>query len=179
MRRLFFFLLAACGGSINAKPDAAPEAGPDVVVVMPEAGPPEASTQDAPECALVDVYEDGDRDGFGVKKSRACPSTPGYAPIGGDCDDANADVHPGQTAFFTTARADGTFDYDCDAKETQHWPDLNAGFCLCTNGQCSGSPDGWDWDGNVPACGANGDWFSMDLNDDCNLITSPKTQACR
>jgi hypothetical protein len=41
---------------------------------------------------------------------------------GDDCDDSDARVKPGQTAFFDTPRASGGFDFDCDGVETTFVP---------------------------------------------------------
>lgn len=42
---------------------------------------------------------------------------------GDDCDDTDADVHPGQTAWFTVKSKSGSFDYDCStAVEHEYLP---------------------------------------------------------
>ncbi|HUD20105.1 MAG TPA: hypothetical protein VMR81_06715 [Patescibacteria group bacterium] len=46
-----------------------------------------------------------------------------------DCDDTDANVHPGQTAYFTTISNGGIWDYDCSGGITYH---VN----LCTCGAC-------------------------------------------
>ena len=43
-----------------------------------------------------------------------------------DCDDADPDTFPGQTAWFTSPRADGSYDYDCDGIEEFEYPDLSS-----------------------------------------------------
>ena len=68
-------------------------------------------------------YKDFDKDGFGVGTS-ACysnDSTFNIVTTAGDCYDANPATtnaelaFPGQTAYFTTHRGDGLFDYDCSS----------------------------------------------------------------
>ncbi|MEB2312324.1 MAG: hypothetical protein OZ928_10775 [Polyangiaceae bacterium] len=75
-----------------------------------------------------------DADGDGYAGTSATKDVPGCdnlqpAPISGkkfyktatDCDDGNADVHPGQTAWFDQATARGSWDYDCSgANETEY-----------------------------------------------------------
>jgi hypothetical protein len=39
---------------------------------------------------------------------------PGYVTVAGDCCDTDASAHPGQTAFFSSADACGSWDFDCD-----------------------------------------------------------------
>ena len=56
-----------------------------------------------PDCIDIDI------DGDGVE---------GPLGVGDDCDDTDPDVFPGQTAFFTAPRSDGSWDYDCDGVET-------------------------------------------------------------
>jgi hypothetical protein len=71
-------------------------------------------------------YRDGDGDGYGdhTAMKAACIAPDGWVVDHKDCDDDQADVHPGQTEYFTTgyrpsAEAGGTsFDYDCDGSET-------------------------------------------------------------
>jgi hypothetical protein len=91
----------------------------------------------------------GDQDGDGH-------NAPGDASGGrpdDDCCDADPDVFPGQTRWFTAADGEtacGGWDYDCSGV-----PELEVGTtasCLCTP-SCTGT-DGWE--GLVPACGASG-----------------------
>jgi predicted outer membrane repeat protein len=61
----------------------------------------------------LELYVDADGDGFGAAPSLgwACFASPGHALMGGDCDDAVAEVHPG--ALDT---CDGV-DHDCTGDE--------------------------------------------------------------
>ncbi len=63
-----------------------------------------------------------------------------------DCDDDDPAVFPGQMAFFTVARANGSFDYNCDGIEEKI--DDTKG-CDDNQGQCAG----YAWGNDVPACG--------------------------
>jgi hypothetical protein len=70
-------------------------------------------------------YQDADGDGYGdpAKSMRACtrPAQGRWVSIGGDCQDANPDVHPAQTRYFgtpyTTETGVQSFDYDCSREE--------------------------------------------------------------
>jgi hypothetical protein len=70
-------------------------------------------------CSTFYLDSDGDGYGVGVGVSQ-CGTTPptGYAKNAGDCCDTDANAHPGQAAYFTTADACGGFDYNCDSLET-------------------------------------------------------------
>ena len=116
---------------------------------------------------------DGDGDGHGPA------SSPVASPCD-DCDDANANAFPGQTKFFTSPRAGGSFDYDCDGAET---PESTAtGSCDLdpVSGACNFAAG---WDGSVPACGAAGDVLVSCLfrstSSTCDPSIVSKTQGCR
>ncbi len=73
---------------------------------------------------LVPTWVDGDGDGFGGRQDE--PVCPGKVPAGrttkgGDCDDTNRNVRPGQIEFFASGytRVNGTisYDYDCNGVE--------------------------------------------------------------
>ncbi|MCB9641858.1 MAG: hypothetical protein H6728_02165 [Myxococcales bacterium] len=99
-----------------------------------------------------DWYEDNDQDGFGGKvafkgclkasQTEVCTglgtcvpltyTTPSglsstYITTGGDCCDVDAQAKPGQTGYFPTANACGSFDWNCDNKAT---PELTV--CSCS-----------------------------------------------
>ena len=102
------------------------------------------------ECRLQTYYPDLDLDGYGDPTSplQACQLPAGYVSEAGDCDDGDADVHPGQTAFFALASAGGAYDYDCDGVIALERPSLASG--------CAASCDGEGWAASVPACGDAG-----------------------
>jgi len=83
---------------------------------------------------LTPYYKDGDGDGFGTgaKVGEACTAPPGNALALGDCDDTNANVKPGQAAFFftgyTSANGSLSYDYDCNGTE-QGEPTKPVGDC--------------------------------------------------
>jgi hypothetical protein len=65
------------------------------------------------------VDYDGDHYGTSASIQRCGTTVPsGYADKSGDCCDSDTNAHPGQTSYFTTADACGSFDYNCDTHET-------------------------------------------------------------
>lgn len=103
------------------------------------------------ECRLQTYYPDLDLDGYGDPAAplQACQLPAGYASEAGDCDDADADVHPGQTAYFALASVGaGTHDYDCDGVVELEHPSLASG--------CVASCEGEGWAVDVPTCGDAG-----------------------
>ena len=120
---------------------------------------PLGTSSDCVSCGVAgpfDCYPDGDGDGYtgtvAPLLTGQCSCPPGMiigAGKGGqDCDDNDANVHPGELAYFALPSKSGTFDYNCDGVlETD--PQVSAGACAdgCT---------GYSWVGAVPACGAMG-----------------------
>ncbi|HEX4405662.1 MAG TPA: dickkopf-related protein [Polyangia bacterium] len=96
-------------------------------------------------------YQDADGDGYGnatgsllaFTAKAGCTGSPptGFVADNTDCDDGDANAHPGQTAFFATASAGKhTFDYNCDGnaaeKETPEYPGSSCKYCGAV-GSCS------------------------------------------
>lgn len=113
---------------------------------------------------------DGDRDGF--------------TPCGGDCSDVDPAARPDQTAHYSVARADGSFDWDCDGVETWRWADTWT-VGLCPDG-CDGEVQGWA--AYPPACGTPSAWFEgcvAEVQDDSSAVACRaasvlgKLQECR
>ena len=98
-------------------------------------------------------YDDVDGDGYGDPETAvtSCSPLAGQVENGDDCYDDNSDAYPGQSAFFTVDRGDGSFDYDCSGNGESDTPVGNCSF----NGSGCGYAQGWE-DG-APACGASGD----------------------
>lgn len=107
-------------------------------------------------CTAVTFYEDQDGDGFGATSTAttACTSPgAGWVTQDGDCNDDDADVHPGQTQFFAQGytvpgTTEVSFDYDCDGHETEASPVVPKSPAALVCG----------WVFNPPHCdGPNGD----------------------
>ena len=129
-------------------------------------------------------YQDQDGDGytpnnikFALTISTVTTTWNGYnlrrvsATVGGanptlDCYDQNANAHPGQTAWFTTNRGDGSFNYSCSN------PTVNGVYnpSLSANGKCDPyagelcplnyTPSGQVGFTQTVACGASGNYVS-------------------
>lgn len=100
-------------------------------------------------CIGVTLYLDGDGDGYGgTTTSVGCEGATGWVSQGGDCDDSNPDVHPGQSAYFVqgyvkTGGGEISFDYDCSGSESEAGTNPKAS-CHVMSLQCVGG-------GYVPA----------------------------
>lgn len=97
-------------------------------------------------CATQTFYRDRDGDGFGGTETKVACTSPGkeYVTKGGDCDDENENVFPGQTEYFATAYTpkggNPSFDYDCSKKEDQQPPSKpKASTCTLSGNACLGS----------------------------------------
>ena len=73
-------------------------------------------------------YADGDKDGYGQDDytTTGCEAPPGYAEVGGDCDDADGDYHPGASEDDCT----DPNDYNCDGSVGYEDTDGD-GFAAC------------------------------------------------
>lgn len=71
------------------------------------------SSDDDCDSGYCYVDKDGDRysPSSGTKK---CQANSMLGSVGDDCCDSDANVHPGQTAYFSTQTNCGGFDYNCD-----------------------------------------------------------------
>lgn len=147
-------------------------------------------------CRLLETnlwYTDVDGDGYpGGTAVTLSVSNPGgkvrryAANASTDCYDSNSDAFPGQTAFFTGDRGDGSFDYDCSGATTPD-PQDDTGFC---NGgdERSCAVDQLGFNGSSPGCGAGGDYiYTCTWNSKggekgeggCDPDLTPTTLSCR
>ncbi|MDA3864720.1 MAG: hypothetical protein PF689_12735 [Deltaproteobacteria bacterium] len=106
-------------------------------------------------------YLDKDGDGWGNSKisKMSCGQTENYIKKSGDCDDNDSRVHPQQKSYFSIPRKNGSFDFDCDDKET---------IRLSTRAYCHLQEDnkgcklasGWDISASqkIPSCGQPEKW---------------------
>jgi hypothetical protein len=133
-------------GEFEASADAQTEAGIDA----PADAPARDALDDAPmvtdACLHTLFFLDGDGDGYGGTTTMlACapPDAGAWVTKGGDCDDSNAIVNPGQTAYFPTGyvptgKSNASFDYNCDGQETESGNAAKAA-CKIVNLACVGS----------------------------------------
>jgi hypothetical protein len=78
----------------------------------------------------------------------------GYTTEEGDCDDADARVHPGQTQGFVAQRPGGGWDYDCNSIDELTLPNM-INWSSCESG----------WEYYVPQCGQAGTWHNIKIYD--------------
>lgn len=177
-------IVAGCGGAITsgAEPgeDAVTEPRVDAVeeaLEDPVEDPEEEASPDATgDCTELVWYQDVDHDGFGTNEMThtGCEPHPGYVGVGGDCDDDDWDVYPGQTAYFTEPYGEGSFDYNCDGYEEARSYDLHS----CSLFDCI-EGEGWN-EPAAPGCGEDGAWVRcQQWGPVCNYEPSRRTQACR
>jgi hypothetical protein len=130
-------------------------------------------------------YQDADGDGYGnknglVSAGTAKPGCTGVTPPAGfvadntDCDDGDANVHPGQTSYFgTVSKGTGTFDYDCDGTRTKQFPEYPGAGCTFCPSCSAGCGTG------ATSCSASGAQASLacPLEGGICLSTIQPTQA--
>ncbi len=109
-------------------------------------------------------YQDADGDGYGNRNGvlgttaqAGCAGAPptGFVADNTDCDDGDANVHPGQTGWFgTVSKGTGTFDYDCDGTPVKEFPEYPGAGCTFCPG-CSACAPG------SATCGSTGAQASL------------------
>lgn len=103
-----------------------------------------------------------------------------------DCYDADANVKPGQTSYFTVAAGNASFDYNCSGAADKFYigtgPSCvstccttnSAGSCL-TYSYTANQPN----NGSVVACGAAGSTYANAACGSADCATAAMTQSCR
>ena len=139
---------------------------------------------DDQDTGLVDCTTflfDNDGDTYGVATDTQCRCVAGNkytATRGGDCCDTDDRAKPGQTAYFGSANACGSYDYDCVGGATGELSGNGSCACLtllCLDGASCTMTPGWT---SEPACGQSGSWVTG-----CAALCLPgtesRTQRCR
>ena len=159
--------------------------------------PGEPCTKDS-ECINTICGTDADADGFFSQALGHTGSCQGTIEPYTDCYDSNANALPGQIAYFTTPRGDGSYDYNCDGVQTPQGFAWSVGTCTTSgsscNGanMCAGTQKGVVPGGCVPSpCGGKRNYCSVKYYDsavvDCitqytgavnDCITSPVNDFC-
>jgi hypothetical protein len=179
--------------------DAAPMGQADVETVTDapvEASPSDATPDTARDTGSPDpdptacdgagertFYRDSDEDGQGDPEVQrnACEAPRGYVDDDRDCNDDNADVFRGQTAFFAdpypVPGGGDSFDYDCNDRELgapgfqPGQPCTTGGLLTCGGGGYEPNPDRAARPGVNTYCGSN-----VILS--CPNILPPLTGGC-
>ncbi len=156
---------AACTVAVNGTPvcvDGACEAQCD-------AGHLECDGDPANGCeASMVVFEDKDGDNFGNVSvwKEACATSPGWASKSGDCDDQDANAHPG-AYFQTKSNPNIGWDYNCDGVSSKQFT---------TYGLCSSNCK-LGWLVTIPNCGGSATYVNVcSTGSPCGTTT--RTQAC-
>jgi len=192
---LCLLVVAGCGGTLKVDGEGTADTGTEDVAVDSVPDSAEDPAEDSPEdvetedaatdpppdtgedgCTPIEWYQDVDHDGYGDNAMTVweCDPPPGYSSAGGDCDDTDPLVYPGQTEFFTEPRSDGTFDYNCDGVGEYLYPDTHG----CSMFDCV---DGEGWNEDLPPlCGENGQWIRCShIGPACSVQPDWRRQACR
>jgi hypothetical protein len=133
------------------------------------ASPPDADEPDVrildPDASYPGTDDPCDLDQDGYKSMEgACG--------GNDCCDYDSRANPGDTAYYTSADACGSFDYDCNGQD-----DLEYGRASCQLGFFSCSGNGFDQ--APPACGVSATYDTCDYFVACYTTQSSVTEGCR
>lgn len=130
--------------------------------------------------STLTCYADADGDGYASTASQSvcggstCAAAGYAATPGTDCCDTDANAHPGQTTYFTTARTGcGGYDYNCDSVETHSVTSGASGCGTCSNNtgtqSCSWSGGTGGWIAGDPGCGNTATTQQPGM---CNEMTS-------
>lgn len=183
----------------DAKPDAEPDAGDpceNVVCNLPNS----TSTCLKGVCVVVDCnngfsdcdanptngceplttfFEDKDGDGHGVADvtTDTCFQPAGYSSVADDCDDNDGRAFPGQSQYFSTPRASGGFDFNCDGNESMQNTRVDPQQCICNADECLLSRG---WKSTVPACGDSAEYAKGPIDPmACDIDYATVAQGCR
>jgi hypothetical protein len=127
------------------------------------------NSRDAIGCR--NFYRDMDGDTYGITGGTQCWCDSGSYPYTGltatDCYDSNANAFPGQPAYFTSHRGDGSYDYNCSGGEERQYSTVSSG-CAWDIVYIDCECDTAGWATSTPACGASARWIS-----DCSATYDP------
>ena len=135
-------------------------------------------------------YLDGDGDGFGLASAttEACSKPPGYALVALDCNDANANVHPGATeacngydddcnGVIDGADSLGCAGYFGDGDGDGYGPIGGATVCLCTGTAQTPVTVGGDCDDKNASVHPGATEICNGIDDNCNQLIDEGVKA--
>lgn len=141
----------------------------------------DGSADEANAMGCMTYYYDYDGDGYGSTTSQCLCGASGYytSAYDTDCYDYNSSASPVATSYHSTARGDGSYDYNCDGSTSYYYP--STGTCDWYFFSCTWS---YGWESSVPSCGSRSDYIvDCDLGGfpytECENSTSTYTQSCR
>jgi len=111
---------------------------------------------------------------LGCEAGACCTDVDGdkVTTCGGDCNDGDPKVFPGQTAYFEEADSRGSFDFDCSTAPEAQYPTR----LVCQTGSCQGE----GWVDNIALCGAEGEYgVCRKSGGFCVYQSQTRLQACR
>ncbi len=155
LRRVVVWTLLAAGvAAVTGCGDAEPAVGRrDLKIIDRARKTVDRSSGNTKRCTTKHVFfRDQDQDGFGDSKKsvRACGAPRGFVSNSKDCYDQNRRARPGQRDYYAVHRGDGSFDYDCDGRQTRRF--VTRAYCrVKESGGCS-LASGWGR-GKIPKCG--------------------------
>jgi hypothetical protein len=121
----------------------------------------------APETCLETWYADADGDGFGDTDAsvEACTAPSGHSAVDGDCDDADAQVHP------EASEACNGVDDDCDGEIDED---------VATTWYQDEDGDGWGSDHAIQACDPPSGYVAVvgDCDDQDALVNPDASEIC-
>ena len=140
----------------------------------------DGSTDEENATSCTRYYQDYDSDGYGLSTASKClcAVSGNYKVTNAtDCYDYNAAANTAATAYSTSSRGDGSYDYNCDGSQSKQYTSTYS--CSGALWICVSSTDGY---GTVPSCGSSGTWYtgcSASFSGCSNSGSSSKTQSCR
>ena len=177
MRTLLFLLIAGCEPKEPADRSNDPSAEAD-------GGAGDRGGTDDTGCTPVDYYLDADHDGFGTGELLSACDPVDAADVDGDCDDANADVHPGRDDICNDVDDDCDLDFDEDATVAEYFLDADGdgyGVADAPTVEACAPPSGYgaaagDCDDADPAVNpANVEDWTDGIDDNCDGVLEMET----
>lgn len=145
-----------------------------------------ATDEDDNAIGCTDWYLDDDRDGWAVATAKRCmcKSEGKYtqkADKAKDCCDSDNRAYPGVGGWYSSTNNCGSFDWDCDGKQTpEHNAAYSAGCDTCCSGFCC-CDAAVGWANAVPPCGQKGTWYKNDCSSwaSCRQEWEERLSFCR